>query len=667
MGPQTFGRARDVVRAGLVEDATWHDEDGSITATVSGSADDPYDVQVDTTIARGEFVRPVRSHCTCPLGGECKHVAAALLTINARALAAQAGPRTQAPTPPTPDWRRDLARLAGDDDDDPVGSGTVRAAGGMGLQFELRDAVPARLAGRARAAGRTLPVASRAVRLGVRPVSRSAAGNWVRGQLTWGALPYSMNRLGLEPEQHAWFMQFAALHRAGQLAGLPGESDWIHLDDFRSPLLWPLLRQAGPLGIAFVTGKREGGVELGTDGRVLLDAVRTADGLVIGASAVIDGRPVAEGAARVVGDHGVYAFRESPEFSVALAPTPSPVPEDQRRMLVEAARITVPADEVDEFLADWSPRLRGSLGLVSSDGSLELPERTPPELVLTVTFEPARAPRTDDRAHLQWRWSVDGRKDPVSLHGPLPDLGSVLAADEARATAPAADESDPATSGTSDDTAERSGPPVPDADHAEQTDAPRAPTRSRRRTRLVRGRDDRRRRRRRARHRAAARAASPRRPRRRAGRAGRLRAVERPTAHPRHDDAVGQARLVRPRDHRQRQRQGDPVHAAAPGARETGPAAQADRQLVPVARGSGLRPAQGGHRGGPRARGVGARPAAHRHAVPGRAVGGVRPARRRDRARRAVAGDRRAPARRDRARRPRGPGDRPRRAPALPA
>ncbi|WIB27560.1 DEAD/DEAH box helicase [Curtobacterium sp. MCSS17_015] len=466
VGPQTFGRARDVVRAGLVEHATWH-EDGTITATVSGSGDHPYDVHVDTTTARGEFVRPVRSRCTCPLGGECKHVAAALLTVNARALAAQAGPRTQAPTPPTPDWRRDLARLAGDDG--PAGSGTLPATGGMGLQFELRDAVPARLAGRARAAGRTMPVASRAVRLGVRPVSRSAAGNWVRGQLTWGALPYSMNRLGLEPEQHAWFMQFAALHRAGQLAGLPGESDWIHLDDFRSPLLWPLLRQAGPLGIAFVTGKREAGVDLGADARVLLDAVRTADGLVIGASAVIDGRPVAEGAARVVGDHGVYAFRESPELHVALAPTPAPVPEDQRRMLVEAARITVPADEVDEFLADWSPRLRGSLGLVSSDGSLELPERTPPELVLTVTFEPARAPRTDDRAHLQWRWSVDGRKDPVALHGPLPDLGSVLAADDAAgADAPAADAdadaaADPAANAGADAALEPAEPETQDA------------------------------------------------------------------------------------------------------------------------------------------------------------------------------------------------------------
>ncbi|WP_267420471.1 MULTISPECIES: DEAD/DEAH box helicase [unclassified Curtobacterium] len=467
VGPQTFGRARDIVRRGLVEDATAH-EDGSITATVAGSADVPYDVHVDTTVARGEFVRPVRSRCTCRIGGECKHVAAALLTINARAVAAHAGPRSEAPVASTTDWRHEVARLAGDADE-PVTTATTTP---LGLQFELRDAVPARMAARARATGRALAAPSRSVRLGVRPVTRSGAGNWVRGQLTWGTLPYSMNRLGLSPEQHGWFLQFAALHRAGQLAGLPGESDWIHLDDFQSPLLWPLLRQAPGLGVAFVTGKREGGVALGADARVLLDVARSDAGLVIGTSAVLDGRPAADGAARLIGDHGVYVFRESPEFHVDLAPTPDPVPDDQRRMLVEGSRITVPTDEVDEFLADWSPRLRGALGLVSSDGSIELPERTPPELVLTVTFEPARAPRTDDVAHLQWRWHVDGRKDPVSMHGPLPDLRTVLAADD---TAPTdADASDvdadaavPATAGPAADDAGRGEPPVGvGADHA---------------------------------------------------------------------------------------------------------------------------------------------------------------------------------------------------------
>ncbi|WP_416396297.1 MULTISPECIES: SWIM zinc finger family protein, partial [unclassified Curtobacterium] len=425
VGPQAFGRARDLVRAGLVDDVVWHDDDGSVTGVVSGSADDPYELRVETTPARGEFVRPVRSTCTCPLGGDCKHVAAALLTVNARALAAAAGPKPEQPAPPPSDWRHDLARLAGDDAQVAEPQGTP-----MGLQFELRDAVSARLASRARAAGRALPTASRSVRLGVRPVTRSDAGNWVRGQLTWGTLPYSMNRLGLAPEQHAWFVQFAALHRAGALAGLPGEADWIHLDDFASPLLWPLLAQAPGLGIAFVTGKREGGAVLGAEARVLLDVARHDGALVIGASAVLDARPAAPGTARTIGDHGVYVFRESPEFHVAFAPTPAPVPDDQRRMLVEGSRITVPEPEVPEFLADWSPRLRGALGLVSADGSVELPERTPPELVLTVTFEPARAPRTDDRAHLQWRWHVDGRKDPVALHGPLPDLAGLRAADD---------------------------------------------------------------------------------------------------------------------------------------------------------------------------------------------------------------------------------------------
>lgn len=425
VGPQAFGRARDLVRAGLVDDVVWHDDDGTVTATVSGSADDPYELRIETTPARGEFVRPVRSTCTCPLGGDCKHVAAALLTVNARALAAAAGPKPEQPAPPPSDWRHDLARLAGDDEQVAEPQGTP-----MGLQFELRDAVSARLASRARAAGRALPTASRSVRLGVRPVTRSDAGNWVRGQLTWGTLPYSMNRLGLSSEQHAWFVQFAALHRAGQLAGLPGEADWIHLDDFGSPLLWPLLTQAPALGIAFVTGKREDGAVLGAEARVLLDVARQDGGLVIGASAILDGRPAAPGTARTIGDHGVYVFRESPEFHVAFAPTTTPVPEDQRRMLVDGARITVPEPEVAEFLADWSPRLRGALGLVSADGSVELPERTPPELVLTTTFEPARAPSTDDRVHLQWRWHVDGRKDPVALHGPLPELSGLRAADD---------------------------------------------------------------------------------------------------------------------------------------------------------------------------------------------------------------------------------------------
>ncbi|WP_187290485.1 hypothetical protein, partial [Curtobacterium sp. B18] len=53
VGAQAFGRARDLVRAGLVDDVVWHDDDGSVTGVVSGSADDPYKLRVETTPARG--------------------------------------------------------------------------------------------------------------------------------------------------------------------------------------------------------------------------------------------------------------------------------------------------------------------------------------------------------------------------------------------------------------------------------------------------------------------------------------------------------------------------------------------------------------------------------------------------------------------------------------
>jgi superfamily II DNA or RNA helicase len=157
-------------------------------------------------------------------------------------------------------------------------------------------------------------------------------------------------------------------------------------------------------------------VTVGTEARVVLDASRTeGGGIDIGALATLDGLPVPAGAAGAIGSHGLYAFRESPSLRIVLAPTPAPISDDQRRMLVDRTRITVPAGAADEFLAEWSPRLRGAVDLVSANGSVELPERTAPELVLTVTFGDG------DLAHLTWRWHVDGRRDPVSMHGPLPD------------------------------------------------------------------------------------------------------------------------------------------------------------------------------------------------------------------------------------------------------
>ncbi|WIE55693.1 DEAD/DEAH box helicase [Curtobacterium sp. MCBD17_003] len=463
VGPRPFGRAKDLVRAGGVLGTRWDDADETLAALVQGSGPEPYQVSVHLTPTRGPFSRPGRNTCTCPIGGDCKHVAAALLEVTAAAVRRDPGltgaagltglvaPTGLAATAvddavavPPEHWRTALGSLAGD-----PGPSSARTIA-MGLQFELRDLVPQRLARAAAGRDAARSVGSR-VRLGVRPVTRSAAGNWVRGQLTWGSLPYSRNRLGADPDQHAWFLQFAALHRSAHAAYAPGESDWLFLDEFASPLLWPLLHEAERLGIALVaagakaaargrgrsasagtgTGTGTGtapdptadtdarAVVVGREARVVLDASRTSDGVQLGALALVDGRPIPPGAAGAIGTHGVYAFRRSPALHITLAPTPTPLREDQRRLLTTGDRITVPPADVDEFLHDVSPRLRGSVDLVSADGSLELPDRTPPEFVLTVTFEP------EDRVLLSWRWHVDGRRDLPAAHGPIPDLSEV--------------------------------------------------------------------------------------------------------------------------------------------------------------------------------------------------------------------------------------------------
>ena len=64
-------------------------------------------------------------------------------------------------------------------------------------------------------------------RLGVRPVTLSGTGNWVRGNLTWTSLPYQMNRLQIAADVHAWFGQFAALHRSAVSTYTPGDADWL--------------------------------------------------------------------------------------------------------------------------------------------------------------------------------------------------------------------------------------------------------------------------------------------------------------------------------------------------------------------------------------------------------------------------------------------------------
>jgi uncharacterized Zn finger protein len=73
---QSYDRGVDYYHAGTVESATLRAN--RLLATVQGSERDPY--QVSVTFSSADFT----SSCSCPYdwGGYCKHVVAALLTVN---------------------------------------------------------------------------------------------------------------------------------------------------------------------------------------------------------------------------------------------------------------------------------------------------------------------------------------------------------------------------------------------------------------------------------------------------------------------------------------------------------------------------------------------------------------------------------------------------------
>jgi hypothetical protein len=465
VGPRAFSRAKEYARDEHVLTSSWDVEAQVLSAEVRGSVAVPYRCSVVLAPGRGEHGRPTSSECSCPLGGDCKHVAAALLANNARVLSPGAGlvrtasstggagwatevpgaDETAGPAPsagPGPgtapssaaDWRSRLAQLT-----DPPRLADARTTR-MGLLFERRPrARPSRsrwdapapaplvdaqdratggLGGGALVTGASLvESAGTSWRLGVRPVSLSRTGNWVRGDLTWTSLPYQMNRLQIAADVHAWFGQFAALHRSVHAAYVPGESDWLMLDDFSSPLLWPLLAEADRLGIALVTGKRATDVTVASGARVAVDARRGDDGgLVLTTGVTVDGTLRTGDETGTVADHGVYLVAPDPVLSIVLAPTSAPLGDEQRRLLTTARELVVPAGDSDEFLRDFYPALQQTVAVTSSDESVAFPEVLPPQLVLTATFGGG------DSLALGWHWEVAGRVVPLGTAPPAPSV-----------------------------------------------------------------------------------------------------------------------------------------------------------------------------------------------------------------------------------------------------
>lgn len=116
IGEPDYSRGVEYFRRGKVIDFGFVDE-GFIGGTVEGSGRRVYEQDIGLVRGRDGTLREIEGTCTCPVGWNCKHVAAVLLAARTEVvtLSAAAPPaRTQAPTLPgaVDVWLQRLAEAA---------------------------------------------------------------------------------------------------------------------------------------------------------------------------------------------------------------------------------------------------------------------------------------------------------------------------------------------------------------------------------------------------------------------------------------------------------------------------------------------------------------------------------------------------------------------------
>ena len=133
VGSETFRRGAVYADQGRVSDVAYSERHGTLSATVRGSGGRVY-----TTVVEFD-PHEIRwwGECSCPVGMDCKHVAAVLLATQwaLTGTAVPAGPTE----PARPGWERALGELVGADS-----SVANRKGSPLGLQFEVEGAAPGR-------------------------------------------------------------------------------------------------------------------------------------------------------------------------------------------------------------------------------------------------------------------------------------------------------------------------------------------------------------------------------------------------------------------------------------------------------------------------------------------------------------------------------------------
>lgn len=443
VGAAAVKRGFDYASGGHVRTVAWNEREMKLEGRVRGSLGETYTTEV---YFEEDFkgVNLFESECSCPVGWDCKHVAALVFysnqmwertqTVGASGTGPVAAPtkndgktptteapvkkvpKTAAPPKPAP-WELRLEAIL----HPPVVAAPAywgrpqvnkdadAAPIPLGLQFELveepTDPYAARTPARkkAKTAGATAGQKPR-VRLGVRPVMRNEADKWVVGNLAWDSMHQVYYMEGLNPEHKKWLQVFHSLFKTTRTGY--GTGKWACLDDFNSPLLWNLLAQAREIGLEFVTSRKSNTVTWAEDAQVdtVLEAADDG-GIRLAPRATVNGTVLDPANMGTLGTpvHGLFWWTGGNEKTILaqrhinFAPVAEPVGEALKLLIDARTPVEIPVSAREQFVASYYPKLRNSMDLRSGHSSVALPEVRDPELVLTAVHIPAVPATKPDR------------------------------------------------------------------------------------------------------------------------------------------------------------------------------------------------------------------------------------------------------------------------------
>jgi superfamily II DNA or RNA helicase len=413
VSPRTFARGVILARQRAVLHMEWDDEGSAVHALVRGSGGAHYETLTHFA-ARGDRLELCCGDCTCPVGGDCKHVVAVALA------AAGDGPASRAVTGADPSlWERELDTLLG-----PAEPATgQRVAAGLAVELTLvLSSAPAR----------SSLIPRLGPRLQARLVRPGRNGGWIAGGLAWSRLDSSYQLADCDPRHVRLLRELYALHRsrAGEYYYSASETKTIDLAGFGSRL-WSFLDEAAEIGVQLVHPRKAlGSLEPYQGAELRLDVRAAKSGAwVIEPMVLLAGREQADPDVLPVAflgpdGHGlVYVSREqqrrSPDpadWLLRLARLTSAARPALQRMVLEQQRLPVPDGQQARFRDVYFPRLRHLATVTSSDGAFVPPSISPPTLVLRAFYGDGHD------VHLDWEWSY--RVGETQLRAPLDPSGA---------------------------------------------------------------------------------------------------------------------------------------------------------------------------------------------------------------------------------------------------